>query len=267
MLRRHSCQASDYENEIAKGRGCGDGPNYTPWLLVSDVTQSNGMRSRFFSRKCGRVIHVLSRAEMLCFYDLEWNDDVIQIYEQFPLNPKLTVPIAYALGYRHPGYAQGNTVMTTDLLVLRRTSSGCRYEAYQVKSTPDDVSGRTKEKLQIEAEYWKRRSIPWFLLYASDLNKTRADNLVLLAQWRNLVVKDRDLQNLADIFRQVRQRFPNVAIRDLADVDWSHWLQLPLNAMQAVLLLCAQRILNFPIDEIALNQAVAADFTFRMTDV
>ena len=69
---------------INEGRGQGLGKDYIPWIKIQHFP-SNGRVSRIKSWKTGRVHHFLSDLETKYFYYLEWQDDVIDIREQFPL--------------------------------------------------------------------------------------------------------------------------------------------------------------------------------------
>ncbi len=67
-----------------EGRGKGAGADYRPWIQVSDFS-SLGKSRRVFSRKTGRVHHLLSDIEWHMFLLLEFSPRVLDIREQFPL--------------------------------------------------------------------------------------------------------------------------------------------------------------------------------------
>ena len=47
-------------------------------------------------------MHLLSMGEMYVYYILRFNDEVVDIREQFPLELEETLAIASELGYKHP---------------------------------------------------------------------------------------------------------------------------------------------------------------------
>ena len=103
---------------------------------------------------------------------LRWNDDVIDIREQYPLALDATRSICKSLGFRHPG----NGHMTTDFLVDYR--DGTR-KAFSIKDDPSALSDpRTVEKQYVEMEYWKTAGIPFYILYKSDLDRTTIHNIM-----------------------------------------------------------------------------------------
>lgn len=149
LKRANDFTAYEDGERTGRGRGCGD--RYQPWLRTSDVTHSSGSRCRMYSAKCGRVVHLLSHAEHKFFVYLDWLPEVVEIQEQFLLDPKETQVIAQSQGVRHPGYSFGGCVMTTDFRARWKGSRGFYWTAFQVKSSRRDVeSRRTQEKLEIE---------------------------------------------------------------------------------------------------------------------
>ena len=92
IKRANDFAAYEDGERTGRGRGCGD--RYQPWLRTSDVTHSNGSRCRMYSAKCGRVVHLLSHAEHKFFVYLDWLPEVVEIQEQFPLDPEETQAIA-----------------------------------------------------------------------------------------------------------------------------------------------------------------------------
>ena len=132
---------------IKKGFGQGAGRDYKPFLHIGDFA-SKGRGHRVYGVKTQRVHHLFSDAELRYFYLLEWDDNVIDIREQYPLfygdeSEKIseqihclkgkndeqeiigTERIAYNRGIEHPTYSQTDipVVMTTDFLYLFNYSS------------------------------------------------------------------------------------------------------------------------------------------------
>lgn len=139
----------------------GRGPTYRPFLNVRSFS-SRGQSSRVAGRASGRVHHLFSVLEADCLYLLDWQDDVLDIREQYPLLPvDETEAIARDLGVRHPSSNGYTCVMTTDFLVTRAGRHGPQDEAISVKMSRDLEKKRVREKLEIERRYWVSRSVPW----------------------------------------------------------------------------------------------------------
>lgn len=176
--RRYSWDEKRISKYIREGRGKGSGSNYTPWLTTADVP-SIGRSHRAFCSKTERVHHLLSDNEYASFLRCYYEDDVVDIREQFPLDRIETILIAEVLGVRHPvdRVSRIPLVMTTDLLITRKVPRGLREYAYAVKEDKDLKNPRTIEKLKIEEIYWATRGVTWKIQLRSELKTNVALNL------------------------------------------------------------------------------------------
>lgn len=260
-MRHRTNLIADYEREVKRGRGSGSGSLYRPWLTASDVTHSTGMRYRIFLRRFGRLMHVLSRSELLTLLKFDWDCEVTEVYEQYPLDPAVTCSIAESLNVRHPGYSFGGTVMTTDFFVRRRVGMKFRSEAFQVKSSRSDTEiSRAREKLLIEQTYWEQRNVDWQVLYACDFNPIECSNLERLAQWRNMRISRADLKELEGCFLDLSSACPEANCTDLRSVSLTLPSGFELNAFNGVLLLAANKRILFPIDKMPLEKGLLQDY-------
>lgn len=116
-----------YTTKQRKGYGKGEGVNYKPYILTRE-SNSVGTTAILNDYKNGRQVHLLSQAELKWFYVLRWNDNNVDVREQFPLDMKLVSKVAEDFGY----YVDNSTqnFWTTDFLV---TESNGNYHAYSVK--------------------------------------------------------------------------------------------------------------------------------------
>lgn len=263
MSKKRSSGKTAYANREKTGRGLGTGANYKPWLKVSDLTSSAGMRSRFFSLKCGRMIHVLSRAEKLAFLRFDWDEDVVEIYEQYALDPDVTKAIAEHLEYPVPGYSQQDGfVMTTDLLIRVRLPGGnYGLRAYQVKSSRKDVEGsRTKQKLEIEREYWKRKQVQWEILFAEDFNPIFSKNLDRLSTQRNRQYSEEDIALMLDIVSTLKSELPDASLKQLCEATTDLASGQLVSADDMFLILAAKRKISFAIETKLIDTCVLNDF-------
>lgn len=262
MGRRRSNSIEAYSESETTGRGRGYGQKYQPWLKTSDVTNSNGCRTRMFSLKCERVVHLLSHAEAQVFLSLDWLPGVVEIYEQYPLNPNVSVKVAEDLGFKHPGYARKDVyVMTSDFYVRHKDSNGFWYEAIQVKSSRKDTeSKRSQEKLAIEQEYWKREGINWRLIYASDMNPVFLQNLQTLAPYRNTRYSSNTLDCFKDYFLRAQETFPEVDSTQLAEAELSFAGDIKATAWDVIVALAGKQQITFPINNKDLFSCTLQDF-------
>ena len=161
--------------KILEGRGTGEGINYKTWTLPHEFN-SRGTCSLYPDWKTGRSISCLSQTELYVFVKLRWNDDVLEIREQFPLLPlSKTTEIAKRLGVRPMN--NGRSVMTTDFLVFFK--DGTR-KAVNVKASENDYKDkRNMESARIEQVYWQE-TYGIELTYAtrSSLNMTEVLNIM-----------------------------------------------------------------------------------------
>lgn len=168
---------------LREGRGCGHGVQYRPWLQVQDVL-SIGHAHKVPGIKTARTYHVFSDLEALCLTVLEFQHDVVDIREQFPLLPtELTERAAERLKVRHPVYAGTSTsqVLTTDFCADIRISGRLTGEtALAVKYSRDLGDPRTRELLAIEREANLMASRRWLLFTEVSIPSVIAHNLAWL---------------------------------------------------------------------------------------
>jgi len=163
----------------------GEGLSYKSELTTRSFG-SRGLAQRVRGHTTGRIHHLLSNLEVACFHLLDWSDTVIDIREQYPLYPvSETHRIADALQIRHPlpvrrkrGRAVSTSrVMTSDFRVTFSEPGAVWDEIFSVKASSELGKKRTLEKLQIEKQYWRSRSIRWKLVTEHELPETLVLNL------------------------------------------------------------------------------------------
>ncbi len=257
-MKPRSNLLADYDKFVKAGRGQGRKSEYQPWLKISDV-KSMAIRTRIYSIRFGRHVHVMSNGERLAFLQLEWDQRVTEIREQYPLDPKRTTVIAEKLKFLHPGYTKGGTVMTTDFLVTRYIDD-IQYSAYQVKQCRKDVYGnlRTVAKLKIEECYWNELGIPWCVVYSEDFNLVFCRNLDFLFAYRNCYYSQELLTNLMFIIENMLKIEPelpftkfnaiNTKIKEIPTLD------------EAIKILAAYKKIDFPIKIKPIEETKLSDF-------
>lgn len=190
------------KGKIRDKRGTGVGADYKPWIHTREVS-SLGSKSLLVDWKHGRQIHTLSRNETYFYFIQRWDENVIDINEQFPLDRNKTERIAAALSIRHPLLGHDpEERMTTDFLVTKADGNKTKKIAYSVKDRYEQLFGnpdnpeikRLVEKQIIEMSYWKLQGIDFKVIFADrDINKILARNI-------ELVVNHYDLKQVRTIY-------------------------------------------------------------------
>ena len=194
-------------------RGSGEGADYRPYIKVREIP-SEGTSRIIKDKKDKRQRHFLSQGEIYAYYLLRWDDSVIDIREQYPLDLEDTLKIVDFLGYKHP--FDRKTRMTTDLLVTYLETDGTRsYKAYSVKESKDviivcdtdsevkiGVKNRTVEKLRIEMSYWNLHSTPFEIIFKEDLNRIKVNNIEAVMDYWNI----EDVETKIDLIRHLIAR-------------------------------------------------------------
>lgn len=178
-----------------ENRGTGTGADYKPWINTREMSGS-GTKSLLIDWKHGRQIHTLSRNETYFYYIQRWDDNVLDINEQFPLDREKTERIAAALSIRHP--LLGNDPeerMTTDFVITKTEGGKNKRLAYSIKDKYELLFGsidnpdvkRLVEKQTIEMCYWKLQGIEFKVVFGDrDINKLFARNIELVVNHYNL---------------------------------------------------------------------------------
>lgn len=175
-----------------KKKGVGTGKDYVPYISTAKLN-SLGTTSVIKDWKTGRGVHCMSQGEAYWYYILRWDDDNIDIREQYPLVQKETTQIAREHGSRPA--QNGIVVMTTDFLVTKADGT---FHAYSVKPNRD-LSERTLQLLCVEKIYWNNRGVPYTLLFKTDVNRILAGNI-------RRVVEFYDAERVFDLHSAIKHK-------------------------------------------------------------
>ncbi|ABC33679.1 Tn7-like transposition protein A [Hahella chejuensis KCTC 2396] len=204
-------------------RGQGFGKDYKPFLTVRDVP-SKGRIHRRPALTNNRVVHLLSDLELAVFLLFDWQSAVMDIREQFPLNPEATINIARRLGVKHPAYKGVLQVMTTDLLVDFQIKNQHSSQAISVKYAQDLEDERTIEKLEIERRYWEGEGIEWYIFTEHEVPVISVKNI----RWLAPHMHSYDLEE-----RERNQAFESIV--QVLDANPEERLPVPLKELDAKL--------------------------------
>jgi len=169
-----------------KHRGKGKGADYDPALHVMDVP-SRGLSHRVLGWHTNRVHHLLSDLEYWFFLVMEWQQEVTDFREQYPLPLEETTVIADQLGVKHPTDPRTKALvqMTTDALVTVTRGQQIRDVARTLKYADALTSMRTLEKFEIERLYYQAHHIDWGIVTERDIPMVLAKNVEFVhrARW------------------------------------------------------------------------------------
>lgn len=169
------------ERLFKEGQGSGEGPDYVPWVGVHDMA-SMGRTHRAWSPVYGRTIHLQSDVEWRTFLLLEFSRKFPELYEGYPLERKLTLEIAAALGIKHPYYPGTHvpTIMTVDFLGVDKRGGDLRIAAFDCKRS-EDMDAKNADhiiaKLQITRAYFAGMNVPHHLVLHSQLHMQLVKNI------------------------------------------------------------------------------------------
>jgi hypothetical protein len=240
---------------IKEGRGDGRGRDYKPWLTVRDLP-SQGRSHRVFGHKSQRTHHLFSDLELAVFLILEWQSDVIEIREQFPLQRELTLEVAAECGIRHPAVAGVEQYLSSDFLVDSSSKSLPRF-ALQAKRS-EDLMPRTMEKLELERRYWRHKDVPWFLITEKEIPAVVFQNIKWLYPAQRDEIAAEDLPQLVDTYRYHFAANPKTTLTNIAKKIDVAYEQPPGESLREIRQLLAQRIFTFDIFKIS-TKLTAAD--------
>ena len=180
MGRRGTAWSLEKERRrIKEGRGTGEGADYKPWITTHDFP-SKGQVCRAKGQTTGRIHHMMSSLERDLFLILDYDPDVTDIREQYPLKLEDTLLIAARAGIRHPEADGWPNVMTSDFYYCR----GGVWYAVAVKPSSELSNTRVAEKLKIERLYWEEKHIRWSVMTEKDISRTRARNILWITEGR-----------------------------------------------------------------------------------
>lgn len=167
------------ESKIKRGYGIVDmsAPwKYEPWIHVRELSSGSGRRHVVSDLKYPeRKIHLLSDLELSVYYMLRQNLQVLELFEQYPLDLERTLEICEEVNVRHPVNPKKTnySIMTTDFLAVVSVNGVTEYRAYAVKTTGELRDVRVLEKLKIEQLYWNSKNVPWSVITEQHVEKRK----------------------------------------------------------------------------------------------
>ncbi|CDO04314.1 Transposon Tn7 transposition protein TnsA [Oceanobacillus picturae] len=165
---------------LKEGRGQGVGKDYLPWNYTYNYS-SKGRVSRISGLKTRRIHHLHSDNQYRAFLLFEFNSNVIDIRESFPLLDVEEV-IDDKEDLRFDKFIDRETkepyVLTTNFLLTVKNNNGEEREvARTIKNTTELKRKITFDKLEIERRYWQQKKIDWKVITEKQLPRQLAKNI------------------------------------------------------------------------------------------
>lgn len=247
-MNKYTQSEKKYEKWVREGRGQGRLTSYKPWLNVQDVP-SLGRSHRVLSATTGRITHLLSDLEFYTFLVFDWNSNVVDIREQYPLRRDVTTSIADNLNICHPLAHKTDMVMTTDLLVDQR-STAHPLLAIQVKPSSELSNRRTREKILIEKRFWESMNIHFQIVTEKDFHSVYIENLRWLHPSRFGELNSDKILEESAIYAELLARLNNQKLTTaLAAIDKYRRIQRG-HSLGKVRELLARKYFSFPLNKL-----------------
>lgn len=177
--RDNSWSMAKYQRFLKENRGVGELAGYKAWLTVQDFP-TKGRASRVKSQKTNRIHHFFSDMQTRCFYMFEWNDDVSDIREHYPLlDLQEVVKDNKDLKQDFFGKQEPPHILTTTFLL---TLKNHKYAAREVKLSSDLEKKSVLERLEIERRYWAAKNVDFAVITQKEIPTVMVKNIEWIHQ-------------------------------------------------------------------------------------
>lgn len=172
---------------------------YKSAIKVSDFS-SKGTVSRVFSKKTGRVHHLLSVLETNVFTLLDFNKNIIDINEHYELYDvrELIDDLDIDFSSFKDKNKNDYKISTTFLITLKNNEK----VAISCKNYSELYKNNVQLYLELQRRYWKRKNIEWGIITNKDINEIKLKNI----KWLNL---SKDIPINIDIYREIVDSLDN----------------------------------------------------------
>lgn len=238
-----------------EGRGRGEQAAYTPWLYVQEFS-SQGTQTRIPSLVIDRTIHTHSYIEKALYLVHEYEPGLVDYREQYPLDRRVTLGAAQALGIRHPLYpiTRVPVVMSIDAVVTRRRVDGSLdVSAWDAKPHAELANRRVVEKLTLHRAYCAHHHMPHHVFTEKSVPKQRIRNIEWL---RGAVLKPGEVETVPGLFvthrasmlRALSTGKLNISVRTFCtDFDGAHGFPAG-TALRLIKVLAWERVIELDLD-------------------
>ncbi|MDS0527607.1 TnsA endonuclease N-terminal domain-containing protein [Clostridium sp. SHJSY1] len=168
---------------------------YVSGIKIQDFP-SRGRVSRVKGKTTGRLHHLLSDLESNVFYLLDFQTQVIDIKEHYPLLDlfDLDINLENINLNKFKNKKTGEQYLFTTTFVITVNDEGIeKYIAISVKNESQLYKTTTQEKLEVERRYWKAKGVDWFIITNKDIEIERVENIKWLLLGDNEIDYDKEI--------------------------------------------------------------------------
>jgi len=262
--KNYSPSEATFQRWLKEGRGAGRGVAYKPWLTVRDIP-SQGRSHRLFGHKSQRTHHLFSDLELAVFLILEWQTDIMEIREQFPLQQEVTKELSTKHGIAHPSIRGVPQYLSSDFLVNSSRPDFPKF-VLQVKYTSELAKPRVIEKLELERRYWEQKSVPWFLVTQKQISPVVIKNIDWLYSAQRDSIPDESLVHRVSFYSYQFEKNPNMPVIGLAKMLDVNYEMPNGESLREIRQLLAQRFFTFDIHH-EIHKLTPADLALTDTKI
>lgn len=173
-----------------------------------------GRASRIFGWKTQRIHHFFTDSETRYFYLLEWEDNVIDIREHYPLlNYEDIVKEKDDLNFdyfKDKNSGEYYVLSTSFLITVKELDGKIKYIARSLKASSELEKKISIERLEIERRYWEGKCIDWGIVTEKDIPVIKAKNIEWLHSSKDEVTNrgltEENLPFLVDDYMNMMQK-------------------------------------------------------------
>lgn len=255
MKRSKDWNRTKFDRFIKEGRGKGDLSQYKPWLTIQDIP-SVGRATRAYGWKTNRIHHFFTDIESRYFYLLEWEDNVLDIKEHFPLLDLREIIKENDLNLeKYKSDDQTDYIFTTTFLIKIKVGNRIVHIARAVKASSELEKKSTIERLEIERRYWKEKDIDWGIITNKEIPVTKAKNIEFILPSleldKNEIIEENERNALSKILELKLNENSNTIREIVTDFDYEYNLQQGMGLLIFKYLIAKKRIeidINSKID-------------------
>lgn len=171
-------------------KGKGEKGSYKSWLTIDDMPKNfKGelvLTSAYWFSNDIRTVNLIGNLDVATFYAMQWNKNIIDIREYYPLERTETMQIANELKISHQKDKTTKipTVMVSNFLVTYKKEGAQLQQAIITGWSEQSASKRFVNQLRIYEKYWSSKGVEVKLITENDINWTAARNYNKLAHMR-----------------------------------------------------------------------------------
>lgn len=165
---------------LKEGRGQGEGKEYKPWLTIQDIP-SLGRVTRILGWKTQRVHELFSDIQTRYLYYLEWDDNVIDIRENWPLLD-LEEVLENENDLNIDNFKIHNNkapfiLTVTFLATIKEADGSHKYLARSVKASSELEKKSVIDRLEIIRRYFEKKNIDFGIVTEQEIPMIKCRNI------------------------------------------------------------------------------------------